>query len=174
MRDKDRTKEQLIDELAELCQQNKELKASEIKCTLAAERIRKLGCLKEGLLSSGSLHEKLKHITNGVVEILHADFSRIWITKPGDLCDSGCMHAEITEGPHVCRYRDRCLHLIASSGRYTHTDGKVHRRVPFGCYKIGRVAAEDDPKFITNDVINDPRVHDHDWAKNLGLISFAG
>jgi transcriptional regulator with GAF, ATPase, and Fis domain len=174
MQDKEKTKEQLLDELAELCQQNKELKASEIKRKLAAERIKKLSRLKEGLLSSGSLHEKLKQITNGVVEILHADFSRIWITKPGDLCDSGCMHGEIKEGPHVCHYRDRCLHLIASSGRYTHTDGKVHRRVPFACYKIGRVASGKDPKFITNDVTNDPRVHDHDWAKKLDLISFAG
>jgi signal transduction histidine kinase len=174
MKDEDKTKKQLINELAELCQQNKELRASEIKRKLAAERIRKLGRLKEELLSSGSLHEKLKKITNGVVEILHADFSRIWITKPGDLCDSGCMHVEITEGPHICHYRDRCLHLIASSGRYTHTDGKVHRRVPFGCYKIGRVAAAEDPKFITSDVTNDPRVHDHNWAKKLDLVSFAG
>ncbi len=174
MKDKDKTKEQLIDELIELSQQNKELKASEIKHKLGTERIRKLSCLKEALLGSGSLHEKLTKITNGVVEILNADFSRIWITKPGDLCDLGCMHAVVTEGPHVCRYRDLCLHLIASSGRYTHIDGKVHRRVPFGCYKIGRVASGKDPKFITNDVTNDPRVHDHDWAKKLDLVSFAG
>ena len=127
MKDEDKTKKQLINELAELRQQNKESKASEIKRKLADERIRKLSRLKEELLSSGSLHEKLKQITNGVVEIFHVDFSRIWIAKPGDLCDSGCMHAEITEGSHVCRYRDRCLHLIASSGRYTHTEGKVHR-----------------------------------------------
>ena len=64
MKDKEKTKEQLLDELAELCQQNKELKALEIKRKLAAERIRKLGRLKEELLSSGSLHEKLKQITN--------------------------------------------------------------------------------------------------------------
>jgi signal transduction histidine kinase len=50
----------------------------------------------------------------------------------------------------------------------------VHRRVPFGCYKIGRVAAAEDPKFITSDVTNDPRVHDHNWAKKLDLVSFAG
>jgi len=49
----------------------------------------------------------------------------------------------------VCRCRDRCLLLLASSGRYTHIDGQVHRRVPFGCYKIGRVAADQDSKFLT-------------------------
>ncbi len=92
----------------------------------------------------------------------------------GDQCESGCIHNEIKEGPHVCRFRDRCLHLSASSGRYTHIDGKVHRRVPFGCYKIGRIAAGNENKFITNDVTNDPRVHDRIWAGKLGLVSFAG
>jgi signal transduction histidine kinase len=139
----------------------------------AEEQIQGLSLLKEELLRSSSLDEKLKRVTDGVVEIFDADFCRIWLTKPGDLCDSGCFHAKVTEGPHVCQYPDRCLHLVASSGRYTHTDGG-HRRVPFGCYKIGRVASADDAKFLSNDVTNDPRVHDRDWARNLGLVSFAG
>ena len=78
-----------------------------------------------------------------------------------------------TEGPHICRNRDTCLHLMASSGRYCHVNGD-HRRVPFGCYKIGRIASGEDDKFLTNDVTTDPRVHDHQWAKDLGLVSFAG
>lgn len=139
----------------------------------AEERIKGLNRLKENLFS-GSLAQKLKFITDGVVEIFEADFARIWVMKPGDLCDSGCFHAGVTEGPHVCRHRDRCLCLVASSGRYTHTDGEVHGRVPFGCYKIGRIASGDEPKFLTTDVTHDPRVHDHDWAGELGLVSFAG
>jgi signal transduction histidine kinase/ActR/RegA family two-component response regulator len=126
------------------------------------------------LLEHADLEEKARRITAGLVDILDADFARIWLTRPGDLCESGCIHAEVTEGPHVCRHRDRCLHLIASSGRYTHTDGEVHRRVPFGCYKIGRIAAAEDAGFLTSDVVNDPRVHDHEWARRLGLVSFAG
>jgi two-component system sensor histidine kinase/response regulator len=138
------------------------------------EQIEGLNRLKEDLLSPRSLDEKLKCITDGVVAIFDADFARIWITQPGDLCDSGCFHARVTQGPHACRYRDRCLHLIASSGRYTHVDGEVHRRVPFGCYKIGRVAAGQESKFITNDVTHNARVHDLAWARELGLVSFAG
>ncbi len=118
--------------------------------------------------------EKLKRITDGVIESFGADFCRIWIIEKGDLCIADCMHAEAVEGPHVCRYRDKCLHLQASSGRYTHIDGKAHRRVPFGAYKIGRVASGEDPSFLTNDVQHDPRVHDHEWAKSLGLVAFAG
>jgi len=43
-----------------------------------------------------------------------------------------------------------------------------------GCYKIGRVASGEDPGFITDDVVHDPHVHDHEWARSLGLVSFAG
>jgi len=70
--------------------------------------------------------------------------------------------------------RDQCLHLVASSGRYTHINGEMHQRVPFGCYKIGQIATGEKLKLLTNDVTHDPRVHDHVWAKRLGLVSFAG
>jgi PAS domain S-box-containing protein len=140
----------------------------------AEKQIENLNRLRGDLLSPHSLAEKLDLITEGIVSIFDADFARIWITQPGDLCKSGCVHAKVTKGPHICRHRDRCLHLLSSSGRYTHTDGEMHRRVPFGCYKIGRVASGEAPKFVTNDVVHDPRVHDHAWARHLGLTSFAG
>ena len=128
---------------------------------------------KEHLLGSQGLEEKQRLITDGLVEIFGADFARIWQVGPGDLCQKGCTHADVTEGPHVCRDRTRCLHLMASSGRYTHIDGG-HRRVPLGAYKIGRIASGEDSFFITNDVPHDPLVHDHAWAQSLGLVSFAG
>jgi PAS domain S-box-containing protein len=139
----------------------------------AEEQIAKLSSLNEQLVGTRSLHEKLELITAGVVDIFGADFARIWTTEKADLCEKGCPHAAVTEGPHVCRDRTRCLHLVASSGRYTHTDGG-HRRVPLGCYKIGRVASGEDARFVTNDVAQDPRVHDREWARSLGLVSFAG
>ncbi len=137
------------------------------------ERISCINTLKEYLLDHSGLEEKLMRITNDVVKIFNADFCRIWLIKPGDLCETGCIHAEVTEGPHICRFRERCLHLMASSGRYSHIDGD-HRRVPFGCYKIGLLAGGIHPKLLTNDVMRDKRIHDHDWAGNLGLVSFAG
>jgi diguanylate cyclase (GGDEF)-like protein/PAS domain S-box-containing protein len=136
-------------------------------------QITKLGVLKERLIGALGLSEKLKLITDGIVEIFNADFARIWLIREGDLCDKGCMNAGFQEGPDACRDRARCLHLVASSGRYTHFGGN-HRRVPFGCYKIGRVASGEDSRFITNDVVHDPRIHDHEWAQDLGLVSFAG
>jgi PAS domain S-box-containing protein len=130
--------------------------------------------LQQSLLPPAPLEEKLRAITDSIVSLFDADFCRIWLIQPGDLCEQGCVHAEVNEGPHICRYRDSCLHLLASSGRYTHTDGTIHRRVPFGCYKIGRIASDEGHKFLTNDVQNDLRVHNNEWARELGLISFVG
>ncbi|MCX5830557.1 MAG: PAS domain S-box protein [Deltaproteobacteria bacterium] len=130
--------------------------------------------LQQSLLAPATLEEKLRAITDSIVSLFDTDFCRIWLIQPGDLCEQGCVHAEVNEGPHTCRYRDRCLHLLASSGRYTHTDGKIHRRVPFGCYKIGSIASDKNHKFLTNDVQNDPRVHNREWARELGLVSFVG
>jgi len=137
-------------------------------------RVQGLNRLREELLGEGDLNAKLRRVTDGVVEIFDSDFARIWLSAPGDRCAAGCPHAGCGEGPHVCRRRDRCLHLVASSGRYTHLDGSMHRRVPFGCYKIGRIASGDEPSFLTNAVTEDPRVHNHEWARDLGLVSFAG
>jgi PAS domain S-box-containing protein len=133
----------------------------------------RLNQLQQALLANGDMGQKLKMITDGVVEIFGAHFCRIWTIGPGDLCEQGCIHAEVTEGPHICRQKDKCLHLISSSGRYTQTDGG-HRRVPFGAYKIGRVAAGEEHKFLTNKAMEDPRIHDHTWARELGLTAFAG
>ncbi len=151
-----------------------ERKRVEEERNITLQRQQEINLLQQSLIASSPLESKLKDITESIVRIFDADFCKIWLIRPGDLCEQGCIHAEVHEEPHVCRYRDRCLHLLASSGRYTHVDGKVHRRVPFGCYKIGRVASGDEHKFICNDVQNDPRVHDREWAHDLGLESFAG
>ncbi len=158
----------------ELEQRIQALEQAESEHKRAEEKITGLNDLKEYLLGPWSLGKKLKRITDGVVEIFQVDFCRIWLSFPGDRCNDGCIHTIETEELHVCRHRERCLHLIASSGRYTHIDGEMHRRVPFDCYKIGRVASGAEPQFLTNDVTHDPRVHNHNWADALGLVSFAG
>ena len=133
-----------------------------------------ISLLQQSLLTSAPLNLKLQTITDGVVRLFDADFCRIWLIGPGDLCEKGCIHAAVADGPHACRDRTQCLHLLASSGRYKHTDGEAHRRVPLGCYKIGEFAAWGEHRVIINDVQNDPRIHNHEWARSLGLVSFAG
>lgn len=140
---------------------------------LLEKKQEQLNQVREKLIPLKTLGEKLKIITDGLVQIFQADFARIWIVKPGDRC-SECLHAQGQEDPPVCRDRDQCLHLMASSGRYTHTDEPFHGRVPYGFYLIGRIAAGSVSKFLTNDVLNEPLIRNHDWAKELGLVSFAG
>ncbi|MCY2990445.1 MAG: PAS domain S-box protein [Planctomycetota bacterium] len=132
-----------------------------------------LNTLKARLLGEGSLSTKLGLITDSLVDLMDADFARIWVIRDADRCETGCHHALVTEGPHVCRERSQCLHLTASSGRYVRLDGS-HGRVPLGCYKIGRLATGEESFFFTNNVAHDARVHDHEWAQSLGLVASAG
>ncbi len=64
------------------------------------------------------------------------------------------------------------LELQASAGGHVHLDGP-HSRVPVGQFEIGLIAQERKPH-LTNDVINDPRVSDQEWARREGMVSFAG
>ncbi|MDD5194570.1 MAG: ATP-binding protein [Candidatus Omnitrophica bacterium] len=151
-----------------------ERKNMELEREISLKRQEDITILQQSLLISAPFENKLNAITSGIVRIFDADFCRIWLIRPGDLCEQGCSHARVREGPHVCRFRDKCLHLVSSSGRYTLVDGKGHARIPFGCYKIGRIASGEEHKFVTNDAENDPRMHNHGWVRELGLVSFAG
>jgi PAS domain S-box-containing protein len=64
------------------------------------------------------------------------------------------------------------LELQASAGLYTHLDG-AHARVPVGALKIGLIAQERQP-LLTNNVADDPRIKDHEWARVQGMMAFAG
>jgi PAS domain S-box-containing protein len=150
-----------------------ERKQAEERQTRLLNRLEGVNRLQEDLLSPGDLDGKLKKVTQTAVDLLDLDFCRIWLVRPGDLCHIGCIHAAVSEGPDACLDRDKCLHLMASSGRYSLVTGE-HRRVPFGCRKVGRIASNEENKFFTNDVATDPHIRDHQWAKDLGLVSFAG
>ncbi|MFA5193077.1 MAG: PAS domain S-box protein, partial [Verrucomicrobiia bacterium] len=130
--------------------------------------------IQQSLLAPATLEDKLKRITDGIVQLFETEFCYIWMIKSGDLCKDGCVHAGKIRGPHACRLRKQCLHLMASSSRHTHIDGKDHHRVPFDAHNIGLIASGEEHKFLTNDVPKDPRVHDREWARKLGLGSFAG
>lgn len=102
-------------------------------------------------LSHGdTLGELLQPCTEAVVGYLDAAFARIWCLAPD---------------------KD-VLELRASAGLYTHLDGP-HGRIPVGQFKIGLIAQERRP-ILTNDLSNDPRISDADWARREGMVAFAG
>ena len=117
------------------------------------------------MTSSLNLQDVLSAITQGLVDELDAAFARIWLLGPGDLC-AECYKAE------NCSFRERCLHLKASTGMYTNLNGEF-RRVPLGALKIGRIAQGHGPIW-TNDVLSDDRLPNKEWLRENGFISFAG
>jgi PAS domain S-box-containing protein len=99
---------------------------------------------------SAALRQTLACCTEAIVRHLDVALARIWTLN----ADSNV------------------LELQASAGMYTHIDG-AHARVPVGSFKIGLIAEENQPH-ISNDVQNDSRVSDKEWAKREGMIASAG
>ena len=102
------------------------------------------------LTQGTDLRAMLQLCAEALVRHLDVAFARIWT-----LDDAG-----------------RVLELQASAGMYTHIDG-AHSRVPLGQYKIGAIAQERRPH-LTNQVVDDPQVHDQAWARREGMVAFAG
>ncbi|MBN3908149.1 MAG: PAS domain S-box protein [Nostoc sp. NMS1] len=102
------------------------------------------------LTQSDSLQNMMRRCTDALVEHIDAAFARIWTLNK----------------------KDNVLELQVSSGMYTHINGP-HRYVPVGQFKIGLIAEEGKPH-LTNSVQTDPRVGNKEWAKQEGMVAFAG
>ena len=102
------------------------------------------------LASKDTLKGILHRCAETMVRHLGAAFARIWTLRSGG--------AE--------------LELEASAGIYTRLDGRFSR-IPVGKLKIGLIAQEKKAQ-LTNDVQNDPRISDHDWATAERIQSFVG
>lgn len=109
-----------------------------------------IAAVSDALIWKGTLPAILQRCCEALVETLDVAFARIWTLDE----------------------QEQMLLLQASAGLYTHLDGP-HGRVPVGRFKIGLIAAERLPH-LTNAVIGDERVSDHEWAKREGMVSFAG
>ncbi len=118
---------------------------------LEQARLSALGAdVGKALTQRDSLPEILHLCAEAFVQHLDAAFARVWT---------------LNESAQV-------LELQASAGLYTHLNGP-HARVPVGKFKIGLIAAERQPH-LTNDVTQDPRVSDQEWARREGMVAFAG
>ncbi|HEY8088255.1 MAG TPA: sigma 54-interacting transcriptional regulator [Polyangiaceae bacterium] len=96
-----------------------------------------------------ALDDVLSSVTDGLVHDLDVALARVWLLESGDE-----------------------LHLRASSGLSTRLDG-AYARVPVGSRKIGRIAETGEP-MATNDAQHDARIPDTAWAREQGIVSFAG
>jgi len=118
-----------------------------------AERIRLEGLRGEvgvALAKGDTLRTLLQPCTEALIEHLGAAFARIWA------------YNEV----------EKMLELQASAGLYTSIDGS-YSRVTMGESKVGIIAQERQPQ-ISNAILSDPHIVDHDWAKRTGMVAFAG
>ena len=96
-----------------------------------------------------NINERLQAITDSLVKYFDAHFARLWF---------------------VDKDRKNLL-LKFSAGKYKNIDGEFSK-VSIDSLKIGPAIKTKKP-VVTNDVVNDPRIKHHDWAKKEKLKSFA-
>ncbi len=145
------TKDELVSEVERLNNKLKTFESRQSEENLNSQaHVASLGSdIGKALIIHNSLRMMLHKCTKALVKHLDASFARILT-----LNNAGNM-----------------LELQASAGKYTHIDGP-HSQVPVGKYKIGMIAKECKPH-LTNDVINDPRISNREWAEREGMVVFA-
>ena len=114
------------------------------------ERKRRIYEILESLKKYDNINERFQEIVECIVKYFDASFARIWF---------------------VDKQRKELI-LKFSAGKYTRIDGKFSK-VPMNSLKIGHIAKTNKP-VVSNDIINDPRIKIHDWAKKEKLKSFVG
>ncbi|MGB3532321.1 MAG: GAF domain-containing protein [Microcoleaceae cyanobacterium] len=102
------------------------------------------------LTEAESLSEMLKRCAIALNERLNGALARIWTVDEAE----------------------QVLELQASAGLYTHLDGQ-HSLIRIGQHKIGKIAQHQQP-CLTNQLSDDPDIHELDWVQQQGLVSFAG
>jgi GAF domain-containing protein len=108
--------------------------------------------------------ELLDDVLRLVCEAADAALARVWLMGPGDSCATCAMRPE-------CPDQSRCLHLAASAGVTTRTDGQ-YRRFPLGARQVGQVAITRTP-FVERDRVAEVGVADRAWLAAHRIASFA-
>ncbi len=116
----------------------------------------------------------LKVIVDRLRGLEDVALARIWLIRPGDICDTCSLRKE-------CPDQTECLHLMASAGNpvadkdedWSRLDGNF-RRFPLGIRKIGRVATM-GKAFEIVDIQKDSReIARPEWAEREGIHGFEG
>ena len=120
-----------------------------------------------------SLDALLNLIVNRLNQREHLALIRIWLTEPGDKCDTCPMQEQ-------CPDQTQCLHLVASAGKpitqevetWSSLDGPFHR-IPLGTNLVGHIAVNGEPQFHN---IKDNSFWDNhrEWTDSEQIKGFAG
>ncbi len=126
------------------------------------------------MASETSVSGLLDLIVRKLASLPHMALARIWLVKPGDICDECHMADE-------CPDRRECLHLAASSGRsavlpHREWDGLdgYFRRFPMGVRKVGRIARTGLPFEVVAIEEESDWIANPDWAREEGILGYSG
>lgn len=114
--------------------------------SLMLKRLEGIFFLQDLLLLPAAMEEHFQMIVDTAVELLDIETCSLWLLRPGDLCDTACLHANAAEADHRCGNRDRCFHLIANSGICNAFDDRG-RRVPQTCPAFAKIAGDGVDQF---------------------------
>lgn len=138
---------------AELMEENSERKRAEDKVRASERQAQKLVELRSAVGTALSMTAPTQDILNAsaeaIVRYFDAGVADIWTMNK----DANILKLQASAGDYACFER-------------------ANSRVEVGKSNVGLIAQEGIPH-ITNDVSNDPRIDDHEWALACGFESFA-
>ena len=117
----------------------------------------------------------LASIVESLVEQLDLALARVWLVRPGDICNVCPMREE-------CPDRTRCLHLVAtaheqrdqSSGREWHRTDGFYRRFPLGIRRIGWIGKSGESLHLSDTADDQEWIARNNWLHREGVRSFVG
>lgn len=110
------------------------------------------------------LEPALRSLTRAAVASCRGVLARVWLTGPGDRCPDCPMRPE-------CPDRARCLHLVASAGLSSRTDGPFGR-FPIGAREVGQVPLTRRP-FVLRAGLEGLGLAEPWWLARHAVRSFA-
>jgi PAS domain S-box-containing protein len=130
--------------------------------------------LAAGVAGEHRVQDVLDAVVKGLAEQPGVLQARIWLLRPGDICERCYLRAE-------CSDQTECLHLVANAGRFLNSPGiewseasDQFRRIPTANRKEGRIASE-GISILDKDLTPEGEgIVRPDWVRAENVHSFAG
>ena len=114
------------------------------------EKMLRVHTILNSIRKHDNLNDRLQGVTESLVNYFDATFARIWFYDKNS----------------------KFLVLKYSAGKYKNIQGEFSK-ISLNSLKIGAIAKTKKP-VVSNDIVHDPRIKYHEWARKEKLKSFAG
>ncbi len=135
------------------------------------KRTELLNKLQTDLVKPGTIEKKIRNISRTITESSNIDFAFIWLLRPGDLCNKGCVHGKTDLSKEHCIKEKKCFHLISKPNQNPGTDDEF-KRIPYGSLDLAYFFADSSGKFIINNLESESSI-DIKKLVALGIKSLA-